>query len=233
MHNRRNSLSQQVIETVGERIRSGHYGPGEKLPTEHELIEEFGVSRTVIREAIANLKAGGLVTPRQGVGVFVSETPFSQPFVLEAGSGGALAEAVAVLELRIALEVEAAGLAAARRDAEVLGAMRRALDAMDLAIAAGGEAIVPDLAFHRAIASGTGNYHFVNLFNYLGEYLVPRSRLNTSALAQESRGDYLRHINDEHLRVYEAIEAGDSEAARGAMRLHLVGSKQRLGQGEG
>lgn len=228
MNTRRGSLSQRIAETVQERIRAGAYGPGEKLPTEHALIGEFGVSRTVIREAIANLRANGLVNPRQGVGVFVTDQPFAQPFTLEAGTGDALYEAVAVLELRIALEVETAGLAAARRTPQLVATMREALGKMDAAIAAGDDAIAQDLAFHRAIASATGNYHFVNLFNYLGEFLMPRARLNTSLIARESRGDYLRHINEEHERVFEAIAAGDSEAARGAMRLHLMGSKERL-----
>ncbi|WMT85931.1 FadR family transcriptional regulator [Pelagibacterium sp. 26DY04] len=228
MRNRRDSLSQRIVEAVQDRIRDGSYGPGQKLPTEHELIGEFGVSRTVIREAIANLRANGLVTPRQGVGVFVTDQPFAQPFVLAAGNGDAVHEAVAVLELRIALEVETAGLAAARRTPEILVTMREALKRMDEAIAAGDDAIEADLAFHRAIAAATENYHFVNLFNYLGEFLMPRSRLNTSLIAHESRKDYLRHINDEHQRVFDAIAAGDSEAARGAMRLHLMGSKERL-----
>lgn len=228
MLNRRDSLSKRVVEAIQDRVRSGLYAPGEQLPTEHALIDEFGVSRTVIREAIANLRANGLVIARQGVGVFVTEQPFAQPFVLETGDGDAVVEAVAVLELRIALEVEAAGLAAVRRNAQVLCAMRTALAQMDEAIAAGDEAIGPDLAFHRALAAATANYHFLNLLNYLGDFLMPRSRLNTSLIARESRSDYLRHINEEHRRVYEAIEAGDSEAARGAMRLHLMGSKERL-----
>lgn len=228
MNNRRGSLSQHIAGAVQERIRSGAYAPGEKLPTEHALIGEFGVSRTVIREAIANLRANGLVTPRQGVGVFVTDQPFAQPFVLGTGSGDAVHEAVAVLELRIALEVETAGLAAVRRSPQMLKTMREALARMDEAIAAGDDAIGPDLAFHRAIAAATENYHFVNLFNYLGEFLMPRARLNTSSIAHESREDYLRHINEEHQRVFDAIAAGDSEAARGAMRLHLMGSKERL-----
>lgn len=228
MRSRRGSLSQQIVETVQERIRSGHYPAGEKLPTEHAMIAEFGVSRTVIREAVANLRASGLVTPRQGVGVFVNDQPFAQPFVIETGQGGELEEAVAVLELRIALEVETAGLAAARRTPEGLAAMKAALGGMSAAIDRGDDAIGPDLAFHRAVAVATGNAHFVNLFNYLGEFVMPRSRLNTSVIAKESLKDYLVHINDEHQAVFDAIAAGDSEAARGAMRIHLMGSKERL-----
>src|SRR5690606_6750725 len=119
MHNRRGSVSQRVVETVQDRIRKRCEGPGEKLPPAQAMIGEFGVSRTVIREAIADVRANGLVTPRQGVGVFVTGQPFAQPFVLGAGGGDAVHEAVAVLELRIALEVETSGLAAARRSPQV------------------------------------------------------------------------------------------------------------------
>lgn len=228
MQFRRGSLSQRVVEVIQDRIRAGQYQRGEKLPTEHAFISEFGVSRTVVREAIATLRANGLVTPRQGIGVFVNQVSPTQPFTIESGGGDVVAEAISVLEVRIALEVETAGMAAIRRDEATLEAMALALRQMSEAIEAGDDAIGPDLAFHRAIAAGTGNHHFVSLLSYLGEFLVPRSRLNTSSLAHAPRKDYLRRINDEHQRVYDAIAAEDSEAARGAMRLHLMGSKERL-----
>ncbi len=228
MEFRRGSLSEQIVEVLQQRIHSGEYARGEKLPTELELISEFGVSRTVIREAVANLKSGGLVTTRQGVGVFVQHSAPLHPFYIESTDSDLVAEAVAILELRIALEVEAAALAAGRRDDKSLLAMAQAMDEMSKAILAGEDAIQSDLAFHRAVATATNNLHYLKLFNYLGELSVPRARLNTFAIAKESREAYLARVNDEHRRVYEAIEAGDSEGARGAMRLHLTGSKERL-----
>lgn len=231
MEFRRGSLSEQIVEVMQARIHSGEYARGDKLPSELELIQEFGVSRTVIREAIANLKAGGLVTPRQGVGVFVQQGAPLRPFFLEATDLTLVAEAVAVLELRIALEAEAAALAASRRDPDSLDAMVRAMDQMSAAIAAGNDAIQPDIAFHRAVASGSDNVHFLKLFNYLGELSVPRARVNTTALAEASREQYLNRINAEHRSVFDAIEASDPDAARGAMRLHLIGSKERLQAG--
>lgn len=228
MEFRRGSLSEQIVEVLQQRIHSGEYARGEKLPTELELISEFGVSRTVIREAVANLKSGGLVTTRQGVGVFVQHSAPLRPFYIESTDSDLVAEAVSILELRIALEVEAAALAAGRRDDKSLLAMAQAMDGMSKAIQAGEDAIQSDLAFHRAVATATDNLHYLKLFNYLGELSVPRARLNTFAIAKESREAYLNRVNDEHRRVYEAIEAGDSEGARGAMRLHLTGSKERL-----
>ena len=228
MEFRRGSLSEQIVEVMQARIHSGEYARGDKLPTEQELIGEFGVSRTVIREAIANLKAGGLVTTRQGVGVFVQQSAPLRPFFIEPSELGLVTEAVSVLELRIALEAEAAALAAQRRDESAIFLLRRAMDQMGDAIAAGSDAIQPDIAFHRAVATASSNLHFLKLFNYLGELSVPRARVNTSALAQNSRQDYLNRINAEHRSVFEAIETGDPDAARGAMRLHLIGSKERL-----
>ncbi len=228
MEFRRGSLSDQIVEVMQRRIFSGEYARGDKLPSELELISEFGVSRTVIREALANLKSGGLVTTRQGVGVFVQHSAPLRPFYIETKDTDLVADAVSILELRIALEVEAAALAATRRDKESLGAMERAMEAMSAAILAGEDAIQSDIAFHRAVATATGNLHFLKLFNYLGELSVPRARLNTFAIAHENREDYLTRVNTEHRRVYEAIDAGDSEGARSAMRLHLIGSKERL-----
>ena len=231
MEFRRGSLSEQIVKVMQGRIHSGEYSRGAKLPTELELIGEFGVSRTVIREAIANLKAGGLVTTRQGVGVFVQQSAPLRPFFIDNVDFNVVAEAVSILELRIALEVEAAAMAADRRDTESLAAMTHAMDAMAAAIRAGEDAIQSDLALHRAIAGATGNVHFLKLFNYLGELSVPRARVNMFALAQESREDYLNRVNAEHGRVVDAIEARDSESARSAMRLHLIGSKERLLRG--
>ncbi len=106
--------------------------------------------------------------------------------------------------------------------------MRSAVETMSTAIANGENGVPHDLAFHRAIAEATGNPHFLKLFNYLGELLLPRTRLRTADLSGTSAQDYLDRINGEHRQVLAAIERGDSEAARAAMRLHLMGSKQRL-----
>lgn len=225
---KRGSLSDQIVEVMQKRIQSGEYPRGEKLPSEHVLIAEFGVNRTVVREAIANLRANGLVTARQGIGVFVHHQTPPQAFRIEGADLAAVHEAVSVLELRIALEVEASTLAAMRRGDEHLKAMREAMEAMTSAILQGEDSIQADLAFHRAIAEATGNQHFLKLFNYLGELLIPRTKLRTFELTGQNLQDYLDRINREHQQVYTAIEQQDGEGARGAMRLHLIGSKDRL-----
>lgn len=227
---RRGSLSGQIVELMQKRIEAGDYPRGDKLPSEHVLIDEFGVSRTVIREAIAKLTAAGLVTARQGVGVFVNQTPPAEAFRINKDDVALVNEAVAVLELRVALEVEASALAAGRRSDQHLAAMRQAMETMGSAISKGEDSVQADLAFHRAIAEAAGNPHFLKLFNYLGELLIPRTKLKTFALTGQSRQDYLDRVNREHGQVYAAIDQGDAEGARDAMRLHLIGSKERLQQ---
>jgi DNA-binding FadR family transcriptional regulator len=226
----RQSLTSQVVEAVSDRIQSGRYKRGEQLPTEKDLIEEFGVSRTVVREAIANLKASGMVSTRQGVGAFVSDEGV-RAFRIAEENLSVIEEVLEALELRIAIESEAAALAARRRSPEALARIAAACAAMDAAIAAGGDTVGLDIDFHRAIAQATGNRHFLGLFNYLGEVLVPRARVPTHRFDATSLQDYLRRISGEHQQIVDAIEAGDGDAARAAMRLHLGGSRDRLAQG--
>lgn len=228
MEFRRGNLAEQIVQVMRRRIEDGTYPLSSKLPTEQELIAEFGVSRTVIRESVANLKAGGLVTARQGVGVFVQNVAQPKTFVITPGDLNQISDAVAVLDLRIAVEVEGAGLAAARRTPEALASIEQAIQAMDEAIDMGGDAIDADLDFHRAVAAATSNVHFANLFGYLGSLSVPRARFKTYGLAADQRIAYLNKVNDEHKQVFSAISAGDGDNARSAMRMHLVNSKQRL-----
>jgi GntR family transcriptional repressor for pyruvate dehydrogenase complex len=227
MELKRGSLSEQIVAVLRARINDGQYPRGGKLPSEHELIEEFSVSRTVIREAIAKLRAAGLVSVRQGVGVFIEALAPLQPFWIDTDLA-LVNETLAVLELRIAIEVEAAELAATRRTEAQLDALREAMATMNDAITKGEDSIRADLDFHRVIAEATGNAHFLKLFNYLGELVIPRAKLRTFELTGQTRQDYLDRVNGEHAKVYDAIAAHDGPAASAAMRMHLSGSKQRL-----
>jgi DNA-binding FadR family transcriptional regulator len=223
-----------LVEAVTERIQSGQYKRGDQLPTEKELIEEFGVSRTVVREAIANMKASGLVATHQGKGAFVLEDGV-RSFTIPDDKLALASDLLEALEVRIAIESEAAALAARRRTPEQLAAIVAACDAMDAALARGEETTSLDIAFHRAIADATGNRHFVGLFNYLGEVLMTRARPSASAVGLSNRPydpDKLREfqarISSDHRMIVEAIAAGDSDAARAALRMHLGGSRDRL-----
>lgn len=226
-HRRARSLAHGLVDALGERIRSGRYPAGDRLPTESALVEEFGVSRTVVREAISRLQASGLVETRHGIGTFVLGLGDASVFQVKPEELGTLQDVIAVLELRIAIETEAAALAAARRTPEQLARMREALGAFEAAIDAGRDAVGPDFAFHQEIARATHNPRFEDLLGALGSGAIPRARLAGDAAAAEAHRAYLRRVNVEHASILEAIESGDADAARAAMRTHLANSRER------
>jgi len=225
---RRETLTAQLIGSLTERINRGELQPGDRLPTELALIEEFKVSRTVVREAISSLRATGLVSTRQGVGAFVRKPGPATSFRIDEASLDVARDVIALLELRIGLETEAASLAAQRRETRHLARMAQAMARMDEAIDAGDHAVGPDFDFHIALAEATLNPHFPRLFSYLGALMIPRSRLATFGEFAESRRDYLKRANREHAAIHSAIEWGDPDQARSAMRIHLSNSRERL-----
>lgn len=225
---RARSLASGVVDAFAERIRDCRLAVGSKLPTEAEIMAEFGVSRTVVREALSKLQAGGLVETRHGVGTFVLGDGEAAAIRLGGADPlAALRDVVAVVELRLGLEAEAAALAAARRSDDELRALREAqadfLRAID-----GGDTVLPDVNLHLAIARATHNSHFVDLMTQLGSILIPRTRVDTIRIAGEGRAEYLRHVHAEHESFVNAIANRDPEAARAAMRTHLSNSRERL-----
>jgi DNA-binding FadR family transcriptional regulator len=224
----RETLTSQLVKVLTQRIHEGALKPGDRLPTEQDLIEEFEVSRTVVREAITSLKAAGLVASQQGVGAFVLKGDATPSFRIDGTSLNLIKDVIAVLELRIAIESDAAALAAQRRSEAQVVAMRDALDRMAAAIDASEDAVAPDLDFHRTIAEATGNRHFTHLFSYLGSLMIPRARIQTFKYFAADRTEYLRRVNREHEDIYQAIKRQDVDSARSAMRLHLSNSRERL-----
>jgi len=227
LHRRRpRSLALELVEVIGNRIREGHLAAGAKLPTEAAIRQEFGVSRTVVREALSKLQAGGQVATRHGVGTFVVGLGEAAPFRIPPEQFHTLRDVIAVLELRIGLETEAASLAATRRSATNLRVMREALDAIASAIEQGRDSVGADFQFHSEIARATQNPHFADLMGTLGAMIIPRARLDSGAIDAERR-HYLRRVNGEHESIFEAIANHDPEAARAAMRTHLANSRER------
>lgn len=225
---RRGSLTKQLVDQMRKRIESGRFKNNQKLPSESDLIDEFGVSRAVVREAISNLKAIGMVATRQGVGAFVVRNSSNIPFHVEEASLDMVQEVIAVLEVRIGLETEAAFLAASKRTNADLKSMREAIEAMTRAVDGDDDGVEPDLQFHSAIARATGNKHFLSLFGYLGALLIPRSRVRAFKPGGPPRKEFFAGIVKEHKAILRAIEAQDADAARTAMAAHLGGSKERL-----
>jgi len=221
------SLALDVVESLGDRIRDGRLAPGEKLPTEAEIMAAYGVSRTVVREALSKLQAAGQVRTRHGIGTFVVGPGEAAPFRIAPEQLATLDDVIAMLELRIGLETEAAALAAQRRSEANLRQMRGALADFRRAIEAGHDAVAADFRFHLEIARATQNAHFAGLMATLGETIIPRARLDAPVPLTDERRDYLRQVNAEHDSILDAIAAGDVEAARAAMRTHLTNSRAR------
>lgn len=224
---RSRSLTADVVQAIGDRVRDGGLAPGTKLPREADLIAEFGVSRTVVREAISRLQAAGVLETRHGVGTFVVGHGDGTSYRIDAERAGTLQDVIAVLELRVAVETESAALAAQRRTPENLDAMKSALEAFRTAVEAGRDAVGPDFQFHLEIARSTHNSHFEQLMSTLGGSMIPRARLESAEPITPERRDYLQRVNAEHDSIVNAIATQDVEAARAAMRTHLINSRER------
>lgn len=220
-------LSRGLFEQLAEQIKSGRLAPGSRLPTEEALTRAARVSRTVVREAVAALRAEGLVITRQGVGAFVSAEPQRAPFRIEPERLETLADILNVMELRLGVEIESAGIAAERASRAQVKAIGAALEAIARAAAAGQSAVDEDLAFHRAIAEATGNPEFARFLQFIGRHLIPRRTVTGLPERMGGREAYLALIQEEHRRIYEAIRDGQPGAAREAMRRHLTRSLER------
>lgn len=221
------SLTQELFGRLSADILAGRLAPGERLPSEHAMMRGFAVSRTVVREAVAQLKAEGLVMSRQGLGMFVVRDLGGRPFRLGGSMADSAIEAVQVMELRMGVEIEGAGLAAQHRSNTQLTQMRAALDRIDRAIERGLPAVEQDFELHRAIAAATGNEYFVRFLDYLGHFIIPRWILHRRSRASGDQTPYLQAIQKEHRLIVQRIGEGDAEGARDAMRTHLAGSRDR------
>ncbi|HEY6356345.1 MAG TPA: FadR/GntR family transcriptional regulator [Burkholderiaceae bacterium] len=208
-------------------MRDGRLSPGDKLPTEAAFMGEFGVSRTVVREALSKLQASGLVETRHGVGTFVVGLGDSSAFRIAPEQLATLRDVVAMLELRIGVETEAAALAAQRRTNANLALMRGALDDFARAVDARRDSVAADFRFHGEIARATQNSHFAGLLTTLGTKIIPRARLDPADALDEERRAYLRRVHAEHESIFDAIANQDPDAARAAMRTHLANSRER------
>lgn len=221
------NLTQQVVAHISSLIESGALVPGEKLPPESEIVRQEGVSRTVVREAISKLQALGLVATQHGIGTFIREHAVGREFGIERSSINTLGDILAMLEVRIAIETEAAALAAMRRTDHHLEAMRLATESFSEEIRAGRGAVEPDFQFHLGIARAAGNQYFLDIFTTLGLKIIPRSRLAIDE-QQPRQQEYLTRINHEHEDIYNAILRADPEASRAAVRNHLGNSRERM-----
>jgi GntR family transcriptional regulator, transcriptional repressor for pyruvate dehydrogenase complex len=227
---RKQKLSEKLAAALRERLLSGVFQPGDKLPTESQLTAEFGVSRTVVREAVAALASDGLVEARQGAGVFVMDHPATAFGALGSEMGSKLSMALNVLEVRMAIEIESAGLAALRRSGAQEAAIEEAFLEFDRLLTAGEPTSSADFAFHRAIAEATGNPFYIEVLEVLGRRTIPRDLVNELAAEIVQTRAYQAQLQSEHRDIMDAISAGDADRARKAMRSHLSRSQDRYRQ---
>lgn len=220
------TLADDLVRRFEGQIESGELVPGGRFPTEKQITEDFGVSRTVVREAFARLAARGLLESRRGAGAFVAEAANYRAFQVTPEEVEAIEDVLKLLEMRMGFESEMAELAAKRRSERDLLEMRDALAAMEKSSDVDGS-VLADADFHAAIARATGNDYYERFTSFLGVRLIPSRRLYLQADDEVAHRAYARTINKDHEAIYAAIEASDPLRARKAARMHMQKSYER------
>jgi GntR family transcriptional regulator, transcriptional repressor for pyruvate dehydrogenase complex len=226
-------LSDQVAKHLQAQIKSTQLAPGAKLPTEAALALQFGVSRTVVREAVSRLKSLKLVSARQGSGVYVA--PVFEPLAFEpvhtlpgqTQSKHALRQ---MLELRRTLEAEAATRAAERATPSDVRLIKQHVRALAQAVKAGRDGVEEDLQFHRSIALAAHNPFLTSTLDFLAQYL--RGAIGVTRANEAHRSDFSEQVSTEHAEVVEAITRGDAAAAQKAAQWHMDNAVLRLEQAD-
>lgn len=220
------SLAAKISADLRRDLTGGVFQPGDRLPSESALTRQYSVSRTVVREAIAILRADGLVQARKGAGIFALQMlqDKKQPFTDLAPER--ISSVIELLELRTVFEVESAGLAAARRSAAQIEAILDAHHRIGECLAAGGPTRDADFELHLAIAEATQNRRFPEFLQLIRSGIIPRGELQGSAPGSRPK-DYNLHLQEEHGLIVDAIIEGSVETARERMRAHLRGSLDR------
>jgi DNA-binding FadR family transcriptional regulator len=218
-------LADQLYEQIVSQIVAGSLPNGERLPSESRLCEIFGVSRPVVREAIFRLQADGLVVTRQGAGTYVARRPRDE-FLRLAPIGG-IADLMRCYELRIALEGEAAFLAAQRRTASAMAAIDASLAALDRVIRTNEIGVDADHRFHVAIARASQNDLFDQSLDALSAHIFAGMHVARS-LSLGHSPQRLILVQNEHEAITRAIRAGDAELARETMRRHIDNARTRV-----
>lgn len=216
-----------VVDALRKRIVAGEFAPGSKLPTEIKLTIHYGVSRTVIREAIAALAADGLVQPRQGAGVYVMPQASSAFSSISGDRSNKISVALNVLEVRMGIEIESAGLAAERHSTSQVAAIQECWNEFGRQMAQGTPTGKTDFAFHRAIAAATNNPFYLEVLDALGSRTIPCDVASPWGTESVLTHEYQVGLHEEHRRILTSISARDGDGAREAMREHLARSQDR------
>ena len=219
-------LSDRLAGRIAQQIDGGALKPGDRLPTEQQLAAAYGVSRTVVREAVHQLRSQGLVRSRQGSGVFVTAPPAHRALAFDPKVLESIDAVVQMVELRRVVEGEMAALAAKRATRAQVANVKRALLAIDTATDNGELGVEQDLAFHRAIGEATGNPQFVRLLGILEAYL--RDAMTVTKGYESMRADFMEQVRREHRAILDAVTAGNEKGARRAATQHHLNGEKRL-----
>lgn len=219
-------LSIQVAEALLESVRGNDLPAGTRLPSEEMLAERFGVSRTVIREAIAKLQAEGLVETRRGSGTFLRGLSRCHTLEGESLEAKSIDYLLYLIEVRRSMEAEMAALAADRRSPQQLARIRLARSRRDDAVAAGQDGVEEELDFHLSIAEATNNPYWVKAVRLFASSI--RTALRFLRANEARRMDFSEAACAEHAKIVEAIEAGDATAARAAGAAHMEKAAERV-----
>ena len=221
-------LAETLVESFAQRMRSGELKRGDKLPTEVQIMASENVSRSVVRDAISRMQAAGLVETLHGIGTFVLDMPAPEGFNLGPATIVLLSDVLDLLEFRLSIEVQAAGMAAQCATPQALEELEQALQALLQGPEKPGSTTNADFQFHLKIAKASGNRYLIDMMKNLGTKMIPRTRMNSAYNGQSNRSSYLAGINAEHQQIFDAIISRQVDAARTAMFLHLSNSRRRL-----
>jgi DNA-binding FadR family transcriptional regulator len=222
---RQTKLADQIYEKILHEIVGGKLVQGQRLPSEVDLCKSLGVSRPVLREALARLKADGLLLARQGSGNYVRLQPEAD--FLSFAPNGSIAEILRGFEFRIGVEGEAAFLAAKRRSDEALETIGQALAELRRASQAGELGNEPDFHFHVAIADAAQNELFSSTIKKLHHTMVSGMNIARN-LSLRKPAKRVLLVQEEHEAIFQAISRGNGAEARRAMRAHITNARLRM-----
>lgn len=221
------SLTNDLADALRAQILRGDWEVGTKLPASKDIEKAAGVSRTVVREAVAVLKAEGLIESKQGVGVFVSVRKKNKLFTIDDEEFNSFEDAIQILELRMAVEIEMASMAAKHRTKQQMKAIKDALRAVNKKMKQGENGRTEDFEFHLNIARASGNNYFTRFIEFIGSGVIPARELILNHSQSNEQSTFFNNICEEHNAISDAIEARDEAAAKSAMALHLGNSRER------
>jgi GntR family transcriptional repressor for pyruvate dehydrogenase complex len=220
------TLTDRVASELLNRIEDGQLLANHQLPTEAQMSEQFGVSRTVVREAVNRLKSMGRLVSRQGSGVFVAPPHSARALAFDPAVLGSLEAVLQVVEVRRVLEGEVCALAAERITEAKARQIRQALERLLAAVEQGQDGVEEDLALHRSIARAADNPHFEHLLGFLEQY--QRDAMRVTRANEAMHQDFMRAVNREHEALVQAISRGDRAGARRAAIRHMANAATRI-----